>query len=166
METYNDELAEALSHQLLETWDVNHRTNLLLMDELSEDALPLTLSPRGGGTVGNQLAHLHNVRFWKLERHDRPAVQGHAAIKAAEPKDLPMLRQLHELSASWVRAYLEKSLQQGGEVKGWSRGVVTLLGYFIHHEAHHRGNIMLTLKLAKYTRSEVLKYGIWDWDKI
>jgi uncharacterized damage-inducible protein DinB len=48
--------------QLVETWQINHRVTLKLLDSLSEDALHATLSTRGGRDVARQLAHLNEVR--------------------------------------------------------------------------------------------------------
>ncbi len=61
---------------------------------------------------------------------------------------------------------LTAGIENGGNVKGFKRGVVPLLGSFIHHEAHHRGNILLTLKLCKFKLPNELKYGIWEWNKL
>ena len=84
-----------IEQQILETWNMNHRTNLIVLDHLSEEALSLTTSKRGGGTVGHQLAHMYNVRFWKLEKINKQLVKDFTSIKAEEPKSLTMLRECH-----------------------------------------------------------------------
>ena len=48
--------------QLVESWQINHRVTLRLLDALSDDALKATLSTRGGRDVARQLAHVHEVR--------------------------------------------------------------------------------------------------------
>src|SRR5471032_1599252 len=48
--------------QLVESWQINHRVTLRLVDALSDDALRATLSTRGGRDVARQLAHVHEVR--------------------------------------------------------------------------------------------------------
>lgn len=155
-----------LEQQILDTWYINHRTNLKVLDNLTEEALTLTTSKRGGGTVGHQLAHLYNVRFWKLEKLEKNLVNGLGTIKAEDTKTLASLRDCHTLSADLVAEVLRKGIENEGTVKGNKRGVVPLLGYFIHHEAHHRGNILLTLKLCGFPLSDELKYGIWEWNKL
>lgn len=150
----------------METWFINHRTNLKLLDNLTEEALTLTTSKRGGGTVGHQLAHMYNVRFWKLEKIDKELVKDLGTIKAEDPKSIAMLKECHTISADLVAEMLKEGVENGGKVKGNKRGLVPLLGYFIHHEGHHRGNILLTLKLCGFKLTDELKYGIWDWNKI
>jgi uncharacterized damage-inducible protein DinB len=64
-----------IEKQILETWFINHRTNLKVLDNLTEEALTLSTSKRGGGNVGHQFAHMYNVRFWKLEKINQELVK-------------------------------------------------------------------------------------------
>lgn len=48
--------------QLVETWQINHRMTIRLLEALSDDDLRATLSTRGGRDVGRQLAHVREVR--------------------------------------------------------------------------------------------------------
>lgn len=155
-----------LEQQIIDTWFLNHRTNLKLINSLTEEELSLTTSKRGGGSVGHQLAHIYNVRFWKLEKYDKTLVSNLNAIKAADKKTIESLIDCHIITADLISEMLKKGIDEGGKVKGFKRGVVPLLGYFIHHEAHHRGNILLTLKLCGFKLPNELKYGIWEWNKI
>ncbi len=155
----------ALEQEILETWFVNHRTNLLLMDSLTEESLSFSTSKRGGGSVGYQLAHLYNIRFWKLEKMDKSLAADLTTIKAEDPKSLAMLREAHQVSAERMGSLLQNCMESG-KLKGFKRGIVTFLGSFLSHEAHHRGNIILTLKLCDFKLTDELKYGIWDWGKI
>jgi len=155
-----------IEQQVIDTWFINHRTNLMLLENLTEEGLGLSASKRGGGNVGHQLAHIYNVRFWKLEKYDKQLVSDLATIKAEDPKTIRMLKDCHNITADLIGQVLTDSIKNGGKVKGFKRGVVPFLGYFIHHEAHHRGNIILTLKLNGFTLTEELKYGIWEWSKL
>ncbi|WP_445383069.1 DinB family protein [Robiginitalea sp. IMCC43444] len=155
-----------IEKQILDTWFINHRTNLMLIKHLTVDALLLTTSPRGGGTVGHQLAHMYNVRYWKLERFNKALIADLTTIRATDLKTLSLLRDCHTLTASLVAEMLQSGIENNGRVKGFKRGVVPLLGYFIHHEAHHRGNILLTLKRCEFKLPNELKYGIWEWNKL
>ncbi|MDX6304410.1 MAG: hypothetical protein QOI77_1379 [Blastocatellia bacterium] len=53
--------------QLVESWQINHRVTLKLLDALADDALQATLSTRGGRNVARQLAHVHEVRLMLAE---------------------------------------------------------------------------------------------------
>ncbi|WP_224491239.1 DinB family protein [Robertkochia flava] len=157
---------EVIQQQILDTWLINHRTNMILINALTVADLAFTTSKRGGGTIGHQLAHMYNVRYWKLERMDKTLVKDLTTIRAADPKSISMLIDCHETSADLIHKGLQKGLEHKGDIKGFKRGVVPLLGYFIHHEAHHRGNILLTLKLCGRQIPKELRYGLWEWNKI
>lgn len=152
--------------QILETWYINHRVNLLLINTLPEEALALTLSKRGGGTVGKQLAHLYNMRYYNLESWDKAAVADLSILSATDPIDKATLLHYHQLSTDLVAEVSKKALANDGRVKGFARGVVPLLGYLIAHEGHHRGSIILTLKHSGYKLPKELKFGIWEWKRI
>ena len=42
-------------------------------------------------------------------------------------------------------------------------GPLVYLAYFMAHDAHHRGNILLTLKERGHAVGKDLRFGIWDW---
>jgi uncharacterized damage-inducible protein DinB len=138
----------------------------MLINSLTEEALNYTTSKRGGGTVGYQLAHIYNMRFLKLEKYDKSLITGLTTITAEDPRTISMLKDCHKVSAELIGKILEDGIRKNGEIKGFKRGVVPLLGYFISHEGHHRGNILLTLKNCGFKIPDELKYGIWDWNKV
>ena len=156
----------SIEQQIVETWFINHRTNSKLLENLTEDALTLSTSKRGGGNVGYQLAHIYNVRFWKIEKFNKDLVKELTTVKAEDTKTIAMLKECHTISADLIAGILRIGIENRGDVKGNKRGVVPLLGYLIHHEAHHRGNILLTLKLSGYKLTDELKYGIWEWNTL
>jgi len=61
---------------------------------------------------------------------------------------------------------LLNSFYDNAKIKSFKSGVIPFLGYLIHHEAHNRGNILLTLKLSKFKLPTELKYGLWEWNKM
>ncbi len=154
-----------LEIQIIETWQINHRVNLMLLDALTDESLHFSLSPRGGGSIGHQLAHIYNVRYWHIEKIDKSLIKDSKTIRAEDEKTIDLLRELNEISVEWINKILENAIN-GKKIKGTKRGIITYLGYFIAHEAHHRGNILLTLKLSGFKLPDKLKYSIWDWNNI
>ncbi len=152
---------------LLESWLINCRATLLVLDHLPDEALSATLSTRGGRTIYDQLAHLNNVRIDWLEAHSgKNAVAGLDKISRDAPPDRSRLRAALEASGAAQETLLRHAVEHDGRVKGFKRDVTAWLGYTISHEAHHRGNILLTAKQCGFKLPDELKWNIWDWGKI
>ena len=153
-------------NQLLETWQIDHRVNFVLIDAISEPGMASTLSTRGGRDVARQFAHMHNVRLGWLEayRKDLAKDVGKFASKGSPSKS--ELKKAHTASTHAIAEMFRRTIEKGGPMKGWKRGPICALGYFIAHESHHRGSILLTLKQSGHTVSQDVAYGIWDWNRI
>jgi hypothetical protein len=52
--------------QFIETWEIHHRVNRYLLDNIKEDHLG-DISASKGRNVGEQFAHMHNVRLMWLQ---------------------------------------------------------------------------------------------------
>ena len=55
---------------LTDTWHVNNRVNLRLLDALTDEQLAATILPRGKA-VTSYFVHIHMARFYWLERRAR-----------------------------------------------------------------------------------------------
>jgi uncharacterized damage-inducible protein DinB len=150
--------------QLIEAWRTNHRINEFLIRRIGPEGMASTLSTRGGRDVVRQFAHLHNTRVWHLERRAR-ALAGGLEVFATEDRP-PRTRLLKALAASTRAVEMLIRQQAKGQVRGFRRGPVQTLAYFIAHESHHRGSILLTLKQCGHGLDPVTRGKIWDWDRI
>ena len=149
------------THDLLEAWRLNNAINLRLIDGISDAGLRCTLSTRGGRDVARQLVHLHNVRWSWLSMAGAAFAGG---VKKLDTKKVPARAQLkaaHAASCEGIGRWIASALDGGGKMKNFAGGPYKALGYFLAHDAHHRGNILLTLKLAGHKVDTKTQYGIW-----
>jgi len=152
--------------ELLEAWRTNQRINLYLIDHISGAGMKCTLSERGGRDVARQFAHMHNVRVWHLEKRAKDLAQGLAKFETKVTPTKPQLKKALSSSSAAVETYLAGVLAGEPKRRGFKKGVFTTLGYFIAHESHHRGNILLTLKQCGHKLDQREQYAIWGWDQM
>lgn len=148
--------------QFLETWDIHNRINLYLLEAV-EPARLTSLSASKGRTVGEQFAHIHNVRLMWLKSAAPELLADLAKLEQEQATDKKLLRKSLTDSGVAIKSLLTKSLQEGGKVKGFKPHANAFLGYLIAHESHHRGQIILSLRQSGTALDKKILYGIWEW---
>ncbi len=160
----------SMRDELVEAWRTNNRINLFLIDKISTAGLKCSLSSRGGRDVARQFAHLHDVRIYHLEKRAKDLANGLAKFQSkGAPTVTPTKAQLKKaLTASGraIETFLEDVIAGTPKRKGFKKGIFTTLSYFIAHESHHRGSILLTLKEAGHNLDKDDRYAIWSWDTL
>ena len=150
------------NNPLLETWQIHDRINLYLLDTI--DAVSLSAhSASKGRSVGEQFAHVHNVRLMWLKSAAPELLQGLTKIENEQANDKKLLARSLTDSGKAIGALLTQSLAAGGKVKGFKPHATAFLGYLISHESHHRGQIALSLKQAGKPLDKKIGYGLWEW---
>ena len=145
---------------LTETWQIHNRINLYLLDGI-EDANLSDISASKGRNVGEQFAHMHNVRLMWLKVADSSLLDGLIKI---EKENITREALTTALTASGIaiEGLFEKTYATG-KIKNFKPHAAGFLGYLISHESHHRGQIMLTLKQSGHPVDKKLQFGIWEW---
>lgn len=152
----------ALAEQLLDTWRIHDRINRYLLDAVPAEALG-AVSASKGRTVGEQFAHVHNVRLMWLKQAAPELLVGLEKIEKDGAGDAAGLRSALEASARAMEELLRRGLEEGGRIKGFKPHTAAFLGYLISHESHHRGQIALSLKQAGHPLERKIAYGMWEW---
>ena len=154
-----------MREELLEAWMTNHRINVCLLEALTDEGLDSTLSARGGRDVARQFAHLHNVRIWHLEKRAKDLADGLETFESKYSPSKPELLDALAGSTDAVGTFLIDVLEGVPKRRGFKKGVFTTLAYFVAHESHHRGSILLTLKQCGHMPPRNVVYGLWGWDQ-
>lgn len=148
---------------LLETWQINHRVNLYLLEATQPEHLDSRLLSKNR-SAGEQFAHIHNVRLMWLKA-SAPELPGELIkIENENAADKALLQKSLAQSGAAISALLTKSVrEQGGKIRGFKPHATAFLGYLISHEAHHRSQIILALKQAGNPLDKKTLFGIWEW---
>ena len=151
-----------MNNQLVETWNIHNRINLYLLDAVDPKSLD-SHSASKGRSVGEQIAHIHNVRLMWLKSAAPELLDGLQKIEAEGANDKKLLHSSLVSSGKAIAELLAKSLEAGGKIKGFKPHAAAFLGYLISHESHHRGQISLSLKQAGKPLDKKISYGLWEW---
>src|ERR1035437_1634107 len=92
--------------ELAETWRINHRINLRLLDALTDEQLAATILRRGK-TVTSYFVHIHMARFYWLQRRSRALAKGVKKIPGGTASRAPCGRHLSIPARPW-RSFLPK----------------------------------------------------------
>jgi uncharacterized damage-inducible protein DinB len=150
------------TNQLLEAWQIHDRINMYLLDAIEPASLS-NHSASKGRSVGEQFAHIHNVRLMWLKAADATLLEGLGKVENENANDKKLLKKSLADSGKAIGKLLTRSLENGGKVKGFKPHAAAFLGYLISHESHHRGQIALSLKQAGKPLDKKVAYGIWEW---
>lgn len=150
------------AHQLIETWQINNRINLYLVDGIPAENLEDMLASKGRD-VANQFAHIHNVRLMWLKAALPAELDGLAKIEKDQSIDKGLLTASLTRSGESIARLLEHAVANGGKVKGFKPHVTAFLGYLIAHDAHHRSQAIIALKQSGHRLDQKIGYGIWEW---
>lgn len=157
---------EKLLDEVLEAWRINNRINLKLITAISDAGMKCTLSQRGGRNVVRQFAHMHNNRIWHLQKRAMKLAEGATLFATHDEPGRRVLTAAFKDSGARIEQLIQLVHKGAPGVRAFKRGLVPYVAYFIAHDSHHRGNIILTLKQSGHGLSSPLKYSIWDWDRI
>lgn len=146
----------------IETWDIHNRINLYLLEPIEPEHLK-AISASKGRSVGEQFAHIHNVRLMWLKQAAPELLNKLQKVEKEDATNKQLLQQSIMDSGLAINMLLTKSIESGGKIKGFKPHAVAFLGYLISHESHHRGQIALSLKQADHPLSKKVLFGIWEW---
>ena len=153
----------AVNSKLVDVWRLNNRVNLRLFDALTDKQLAATIRPRGR-TVTSYFVHIHMARFYWLDRRVRKLAKTVKKIPGGTASRAVLRRALIDSSQA-MEEFLAEA-ERTGSVKGTKLGPLGFLGYALAHEAHHRGQVLLHLKIAGLPLDRETGYSLWYWNKI
>jgi len=162
-----------LSATVLTAWRTNSRVTAYLIEHLPAplwDA-PLPAAPRR--TVRMIAGHLHNARcMWIKTLGREHGVAVPATVDRRKVTRRELLSALKR-SSRGIEALLELGLSAGGHIppskayvwRNLPLDVSHVLTYFVAHEGHHRGQIVMLARQLGHRLPTSVSAGLWQWTK-
>ena len=144
---------------LLDSWDINARLNLYLLEAISDDSLAIKLEK--GKTVLGNFTHIHSVRLMWLKAGAPELLEGITKFEGDVNRESLVLEL--EKSAKAIRTMVEQAVAPEGRIKGFKPHVTGFVGYMISHETFHRTCIEIALRQSGHALTDKVAYGLWEW---
>jgi uncharacterized damage-inducible protein DinB len=146
---------------LLRAYSASARVNEYLVERLDKSVWRAKPPAPKMRSIAALVAHVHNCGLAYLRR-DAPGV--------AVPPDLDRFRvtpaQAARALAAKRRAVLAivgPALERGGRIGGSLHDAPSFLAYYMVHDGHHRGQILLQARLLGHPVSTDTMSGMWQW---
>jgi uncharacterized damage-inducible protein DinB len=160
-----------LGATLLTSWRTNNRVTAYLVEHLPASLWDAQVPGAPRRTIRMIAGHLHNCRCSWLKTLGRehgiavpPSVDRHKVTRRALVAALGR-------SGRGIEALLELGIASGGHVppsktyvwRNLPLDVPHVLTYFVAHEGHHRGQIVMLARQLGHRLPAEVSDGLWQW---
>ena len=162
-----------LRDAILTAWRTNNRVTLFLFEHLPPDLWSAAVPGAPRRTIRMIAGHIHNARCMWLKTLGTPhglAVPPSVDRHRVAPRQL--VAALNRSSRGMV-SLLQLGCDHGGTIPSSSSytwrnlplDVGHVLAYFVAHEAHHRGQIVMLARQMGCRLPAEVTGGLWQWSK-
>jgi uncharacterized damage-inducible protein DinB len=160
-------------HMLLDAWRTNNRVTIFLVENLPIELWEAAVPGAPRRTVRMIAGHMHNMRCMWIKTLGKE--HGIAIPRAVDrykvgPKELILAL---DRSSRGIVDLLTLGFEHGGTIplsrsytwRNLPLDVAHVLTYFVAHEGHHRGQIVMLARQLGYRLPVEIAGGLWHFSK-
>jgi uncharacterized damage-inducible protein DinB len=152
-------------------WQTNAQTTALFVAQLPAVLWDLAVPGSPRRTVRMLVGHLHNSRARWIRTLGQPHGITVPALVDQRRVDRRALLAALRRSGQGIGALLELGIASGGEIPAtkayvWRNlplDVGHVLAYFVAHEGHHRGQVVMLARQLGHRLPAAVTAGLWQW---
>jgi uncharacterized damage-inducible protein DinB len=168
-------LNSSLQHNqiLLDAWKTSNRVTVFLLEHLPGETWNAAVPGMPRRTVQMIAGHLHNARcMWIKTLGEEHGIKVPNSVDRHNVKPKNLIKALGQ-SSRGIMSLLKLGFDNGGTIPN-SRAYVWrnlpldvghVLTYFVAHEGHHRGQIVMIARLLGHRLPVEVTGGLWHFSK-
>jgi uncharacterized damage-inducible protein DinB len=162
-----------LRDTILAAWATNNRITVFLIENLPLELWPAAVPGVPRRTIRMIAGHIHNARCMWIKTLGRPhGIRVPASVDRHRVRPRELAESLGR-SSRGIDSLLELGCEHGGRIPptrayAWRNlplDVGHVLSYFVAHEGHHRGQIVLVARQLGHRLPTAVTGGLWQWSK-
>jgi uncharacterized damage-inducible protein DinB len=164
----------AIAEMIVTAWNTSNRVTIFLVENLPAQLWTATIPGSPRRSIRMLAAHIHNARcMWIKTLGREHGIRPPASVDRhkVEPKQLVAAL---ERSGAAIARLLQLGCEHDGRIPDsdgytWRNlplDVGHFLGYFVAHEGHHRGQIVMAARQLGHRLPSSVTGGLWQWSKL
>ena len=166
-------ISPALQASVMNAWSTNNRITTFLVEQIPDALWTAAIPGSPRRTIRMLAGHIHNARCMWIKTLGRPhGLKVPTSVDRRRVSRAQLIRAL-KVSGRGIASLLEFGLERGGQIPAtaayvWRNlplDVGHVLTYFVAHEGHHRGQIVLVARQVGHRLPAATTSGLWQWTK-